>query len=521
VTPPLRFLPRLRSVRARLMVWNIGAPAIMLVLLGGILQYSVRTYLLSSIDQELENRIRPMILPPPNRPPGAPPELGRRPEGPPGFDPENPDLRPGRPGMASPFSPDPENPPPAPRPPVPLRADSIPGDLIPRMLSLEGKTLSPNQGEGPWDARGFDRAAAGQGNFTLAIWNDEPIRVDSQPLRVQGHIVAVVQAVYPMTEVNNAVGWIDRTLLMLLPVALLLAGIGGALLTDRALRPVGQIAQTAAHIGAQDLSRRLEVVGGDEFAALAATINGMLGRLHLAFSEQQSLVHELERMVEQQRRFTADASHELRTPLTIVKANTSLALRGTPTEGEYREVIEDIDLAADTMARLVRDLLLLARSDAGQLGHDPIPLPLKEILDRARTAISTRATAPILLDCPDPELMIDGVPDELVRLFSNLLANAIRYTPLNGMITISVRTIGQMASIAIVDTGCGIASEHLPHLGERFYRVDSARSRPDGGAGLGLSICKSIAQGHGGTLRIESIVDQGTTVTVTLPLHRK
>src|SRR5439155_15665589 len=131
-------------------------------------------------------------------------------------------------------------------------------------------------------------------------------------------------------------------------------------------------------------------VGGqeDEFGELAATFNGMLGRLEETFQDQQRLVEQLRRLVEQQRRFTADASHELRTPLTVIKANTSLCKSGSPAPDDYRQSVEDIDRAADSMSRLVHDLLLLARSDGGQLGQNQIDLPVREALERAASGLS-------------------------------------------------------------------------------------------------------------------------------------
>jgi len=298
------------------------------------------------------------------------------------------------------------------------------------------------------------------------------------------------------------------TFLSLIPVVLLVAGLGGAFLTDRALRPVRRIAWAANRMEAEDLSQRLPVIGDDEFAALAETINGMLGRLETSFAKQEQLF-------EQQRRFAADASHELRTPLTIIKANTSLSLSEPRTAPEYEKTLRAVDTAADRMTRIVQDLLLLARADAGQSVYPLAPTPLAEVLQSAAGPLSDTGNAPIQVDLPEP-LFVLGHADSLTRLFSNLLENAVRHTPADGHITVTAKRLGTQIVVEIADTGTGIAPEHLPHVTERFYRVEAARSRAQGGTGLGLAICRSIADAHSGTLVVSSVLGHGTTVRVTL-----
>ena len=170
------------------------------------------------------------------------------------------------------------------------------------------------------------------------------------------------------------------------------------------------------------------------------------------------------------------------------------------------------------MSRLVRDLLLLARSDAGQLGRNRIELFVREVLERAVAGI--RVAHPdrdIRLDIADESLTLVGNEEELVRLFTNVLDNAVRYTPSSGSIRVAAFAApGNQIHIRVADTGIGIAPEHLPHLGERFYRVDPARTRSDGGTGLGLSICRGIVEAHGGMLTIASVPGEGTSVTVLL-----
>lgn len=206
--------------------------------------------------------------------------------------------------------------------------------------------------------------------------------------------------------------------------------------------------------------------------------------------------------------------------MTIIKGHTSLTLSGADGDNAaapYRQSLQEIDRAADSMSHLVQDLLLLARSDGGQLGRNPIKLLLREILERAISAASVHSGAKAMLTIEDERLCVSGNETELIRLFANLVENAIRYTPETGSVYVSARRQQAHILVTIRDTGIGIAPEHLPRLGERFYRVDTSRTRPTGGTGLGLSICKGIAQAHGGTLTFASVVGSGTTVEVRLP----
>jgi heavy metal sensor kinase len=327
-----------------------------------------------------------------------------------------------------------------------------------------------------------------------------------------GKVDRVLQVAYPLGSVQREIDALTSTLLALVPFGLLAAGLGGAFLTGRALRPVREIAGTAARLGASDLSERLPVTGRDEFSELSSSVNAMLARLEEAFDRQ--------------RRFTADASHELRTPLSIIKANTSLALEHPWPEERYREFLAAIDTAAGRQSRIVEELLFLARADAGGLARDVGPVCLIEALEEAAEAVSRpapRGHPPcIRLESIDPALLVPGSGSELTRLFTNLLENAVRHTPPEGTVTVSAMVDAMSVTVTVADTGEGIAPEHLPHLGERFYRVDAARSAAPrgypGGTGLGLAICRSIVEAHGGRMTIESKVGEGTAVRIRLLL---
>jgi two-component system, OmpR family, sensor kinase len=380
----------------------------------------------------------------------------------------------------------------------------------PIILPLQGRDLLKRAPERPWDPDTFLVSSRGRESYSTIHFENQPVRVFSTPLRREGQVDAVIQVAFPLTDLYREVNRLTRTLLMLSPLALLIAALGGAFLTNRALRPVRQIAQAAEQIEAENLSGRLPVTGDGEFAELATTFNRMLGRLEEAFTR-------LEHAVEQQRRFTADASHELRTPLTIIKANTSLALRSRRTAERYRQALQAADRVADTTNRIVQDLLLLARADGGQLGLERDPTPLRAVLEAASEGIRAPGKPSVSIEIPEADLSVVGNAYELTRLFSNLIDNAVRHTPTDGQISIQACGDAGAVRVRVADTGEGIPPEHLPHVCDRFYRVDAARTRQRGGTGLGLAICQGIVEAHGGALAIHSTVGLGTTVTVRLP----
>jgi heavy metal sensor kinase len=285
-----------------------------------------------------------------------------------------------------------------------------------------------------------------------------------------------------------------------------LAGGGGFFMASRVLKPVERIRQTAQEIGESDLSRRIEVDSEDELGRLTSTLNRMIGRLEAAFSRQ--------------RQFTADASHELRTPLAVVQAESTLALRKKRTQDDYRKSLGLISQEAAHMSAVVGKLLYLARIDAGKDQVNFERINLKELLTELASDIEVLAREKgIEFKLARLEsLSIEGDRVKLEQLFLNLLENAIRYTPSGGSISASIVREGKAAVIIIKDTGIGISKEHMPHLFERFYRVDKARSRAEGGAGLGLAICQHIVEVHNGSIEVESQIGKGSTFSVSVPL---
>ena len=295
-------------------------------------------------------------------------------------------------------------------------------------------------------------------------------------------------------------------------VTLIIALLGGYWLADRAMRPVSTITQAARTIGETDLSRRLNMKSKDELGELANTFDGMLGRLQAAF--------------ERQRQFVADASHELRTPLTIVNLETSRALSSKRKPEDYQHALTVIRSENDFMSSLVNDLLTLARMDAGQASVQMDRVDLGDValetIERLSPLAARNGVELAAGDLPDVQIL--GDRQHLIQMVSNLVDNAIKYT--NGedkKVSIETGLTGEDAWIRVSDNGPGIAPENLPHLFERFYRIDESRTRTDdgressqspAGSGLGLSIVQWIAKSHGGEIKVESQLGSGTTFEV-------
>ncbi len=293
---------------------------------------------------------------------------------------------------------------------------------------------------------------------------------------------------------------------------LIIALLGGYWLADRAMRPVHTITQAARTIGETDLSRRLNMQSKDELGELANTFDGMLGRLQAAF--------------ERQRQFVADASHELRTPLTIVNLETSRTLASPRKPEDYQRALTVIHSENDFMTALVNDLLTLARMDAGQAVVEKLPVDLSDVvIDTMERLTPLADRTGVRLEAGDlPETHILGDRQHLVQMVSNLVENGIKYAAGDHRrVFIETGRTGESAWVRVSDNGPGIAPEHLPHLFDRFYRIDQARTRgEDGpaapgspsGSGLGLSIVQWIARSHGGDVFVESQVGTGTTFEV-------
>jgi len=280
----------------------------------------------------------------------------------------------------------------------------------------------------------------------------------------------------------------------------------GWVVAGRVLAPIGRITGVAREIQATDLSRRIRLQGpNDELKQLADTFDAMLARIDAAFAAQQQ--------------FLADASHELRNPLAIIRTNADLALTDKdPQVDELRQAVVVVKRASDRMARLVDDLLALARRESPTFAIEQVDL------GRAVTEASEEFLAPaeargIVLDrAVAPGVVVMGDGDALKRAVANLLENAVRLAPSGSRIRLAVGSERGLAWIAVSDEGPGIAPEHQPRVFDRFWRADKGRSRADGGTGLGLSIVRQIAQSHGGDVQLQSKLGVGSTFTIWLPV---
>jgi heavy metal sensor kinase len=296
--------------------------------------------------------------------------------------------------------------------------------------------------------------------------------------------------------------------------AISLGTIGaGALLIGLALawwiasqvtRPLVRISQTAKQIATGDLSQRI-CLGNtdDELGDVANVLNETFARLEAAFARQKQ--------------FTADASHELRTPLSLILTHAQGALLREQSPAEYREALSDCVHAAQRMKTLVESLLDLARFDASAAPINSEPCDLAALTQDCVNLLQPLAEAKQLrLEVNLRKASTRCDPVRVAQVITNLLANAIQYTPTGGAVAVQTRIDGG-AEVSVSDTGPGIASEQLPHIFERFRRLDTSRTRATGGIGLGLAICKAIIDAHGGTIAVRSEIAQGTTFTVQLP----
>jgi heavy metal sensor kinase len=335
-------------------------------------------------------------------------------------------------------------------------------------------------------------------------------RVMTRQLSLAGttEVVGYLQTAASLRLVDAAQGALLIVLVGGGVLAVALAAVIGYFSAGRALRPLNAVTQTAIQITrADDLSRRIP---------LTRTENDEVGRLITAFNET---LERLERLFNAQRRFMADVSHELRTPLTAIRGNVDLLRRMGQADPQS---LEDIKSETERMTRLVGDLLLLAQADAGNLplAREPVELDTL-LLEVGREAQVIAGHVSLSVGDMDQATVI-GDRDRLKQVILNLVTNALKFTPEGGKVTLCLSHVNNWARLTVTDTGLGIPPEDLPKIFDRFYRVDKARSRVMGGAGLGLSIAQRITQMHGGRIEAASEGEgQGTTFAVWLPLAPK
>lgn len=342
---------------------------------------------------------------------------------------------------------------------------------------------------------------------TFVVLND--LRVAVVPLS-PGKELGFAIVAEPLSVVEEGLRRLRRDFLFGVPLILILASLGGYFLARKSLSPIALMNQQTHRISAENLAARLDVTNPrDEVGHLALTINALLTRVDGAFQEQ--------------RRFIADASHELRTPLAVLRGETEVALQQERVITEYKQSLALIKDEAERLSRIVEDLFLLARQpvDAPSITRETVRLDqLVADCARAASVLAVQKGLRLGLNGNPPALTVMGDDEMLKRMLLNLLDNAVKYTPAGGEVNIDLGSENGHARIVVTDTGIGIPAVDQPRIFDRFYRVDKARSRALGGAGLGLSIARWIVEGHGGTLSVESAPGQGSAFRVELPLNR-
>lgn len=413
----------------------------------------------------------------------------------------------------------------------PVFKQTVSSQAIAQRMTRAGfavRLLSPN-GE-VWDGFGHDESLPlkkpKQGGYENLKEGDETWRVYNQLVRVPNEKIKLIawlqvaQSLKPLSQVSQ-----HLLMLMLIgfPLVLMIAGVGGFLLADRALAPINKIIDTAEAISPSDFTRRIGSKGLlDEVGRLATTFDRMLDRIELAFQREK--------------RFTADASHELRTPLTVMKGRIGVTLSRPRSPEVYETTLHELEETVDHLIRLTNGLLFLARLEQEQYrifadNTDDDPLQKKSLI-RLSNQVDLSNLLSILVEQMqmfadtkkiqlisriEPHLSLTGNPDYLTSLFLNLLDNAIKYTPEGREVRLEAYLESEQIIVHVINTGTEITPTHLPHLFERFYRAETARSQSNRGVGLGLAIAYEITRLHGGSIQVSCDHPQMISFTVIFP----
>ena len=342
---------------------------------------------------------------------------------------------------------------------------------------------------------------------TRSLLREDNIRVLTMPVHRAGRVFSVLILGRSMSETHEffELMFIAGGILGLL--SMLISGFAGFVMARRALRPIDEITATARAVASGDLSQRLHSFSQDrEIAMLIRVLNKMFMDLESSFQAQK--------------RFTADASHELRIPLTVMKGDIEVTLRHRRGAKEYEHVLRQQLEIIERMQRIVDGLLMLARADAGllELAREEIDLSLL-LQEAGQHHLGLFASKNMHLDMQvGDDLHVNGDSARLERVVFNLLNNAFKHAPEGSTVTLSAKSAAGQAMVEVKDQGPGIEPEHLDHLFDRFYRADESRSRIEGGAGLGLAICKRIIEAHEGTIEVESRPGEGACFRFYLPI---
>ncbi|MDI9641158.1 ATP-binding protein [Kamptonema cortianum] len=477
------------TLRARLTLWNAGILSSALILSGLGLIFLVERIVSDALDDELLGRASRSVSPPERAGGGF---MG---------------------GQRPPFRPDNEQLPPT-DPQAGQRDGMIQGFDIrrPRTFRWDSVSSQWNSADEPWDRDLLARSQQGETVFSEKTLDGQELRIVSVPFGSPGDIRRVVQAASEMDSLTALRSARTMFLAVLVPVSLLMAVGGGLFLMRKSMSPIGDLTELAQKISDDSLDSRIEIKSKDEIGKLAFTFNAMLDRLSAAIGSRDRALSRSAELLEQQRQFTADASHELRTPLTRIKIISSA---GHQDAAELQHGMEVIDKAADQMSGLVEQLLYLSRIDSNSDGQVVEDIDLLALCRTGSEMTGLDKRSDLTFDV-DSDLVVRTYQDPLYRALTNLLSNAHRHTPEGAGIKVSAFRSGEDVVLEVKDNGEGIARHHLPHVMDRFYRVDSARSVGTGGTGLGLAIARSAAERLGGKLEIESELGNGTTARLVL-----
>jgi heavy metal sensor kinase len=341
----------------------------------------------------------------------------------------------------------------------------------------------------------------------IHIGNGQQLLINAMSFTTPDGSRFLVESGIPYQQIQVVLHGLLLTLAIYTPFVVFLAGGGGYWLMRRSLRPVDEITERAEGITSSNLSERLPVIRtGDELERLSTALNRMIGRLDDAF--------------EHINRFSADASHELRTPLTILQLELEGVVHNHPLSASLADQIGSALEETHRMSRIVESLLTISRLDAGEANLEKSRLDLGDLV--ASTTDEMRVLAQeksiVLRTSAEENVGVEGDRTRLQQVVANLIDNAIKYTPECGAVEVRVQKEGGKAVLEVSDNGVGIPTTTIPHIFERFYRVDKARSRASGGAGLGLSIVKAICTAHGGEISVSSEEGRGSRFRVELPL---
>jgi len=352
----------------------------------------------------------------------------------------------------------------------------------------------------------IDQAKNGQPAYQALAVKDERFRLVTYPAIHHQHILYLVQTAVSLQQADASLARLRRWLFWLIPFLIFATSVVGHFLTNRALRPMNQMIAHAQHIVAERLERIDVPHTGDELEQLAVTFNDMLERIELGFRRL--------------RQFSAAASHELRTPLTVMKGELEVALRKPRSTEEYLEVLRTHLDTVNELAVIVEELLTLARSEAAAHAVEWRPVELgtlvQQVAERWRKPSDLKQIRLEIVN--GAPIWVHGEQRLLERLVSNLLDNAIRYTPPQGQVTITATPRNHQASIVVRDTGPGIAPKQLAGLFDRFFGSRSSAEEDQRSTGLGLGLCRWIAEVHRGRIDVDSRPQHGTSFIVSLPL---